>query len=100
MSMTPPARMMIIGPLGFAQYNDIVWPAAGKGSAVRGFALAVGTTLEKGFSLPREYGTIFGIVLTTTDTVLRLVRYLFEELWAVLFHPVPALLRSRVINAL
>ena len=98
--------LMIIGPLGFAQYTDIVWPAEGKGSAVRGFALSVGVTLEKGFGLPREFGTIFGIVLleglvlTTTDTVLRLTRYLFEELWAVLLHPVPALLQSRVFNAL
>jgi carbon starvation protein len=98
--------LMIIGPLGFAQYHNIVWPASGSGSAVRGFALSVGATLEKGLSLPREYGTIFGIVLlegfvlTTTDTVLRLLRYLFEELWAVLLPSPPALLRSRMFNAL
>jgi carbon starvation protein len=98
--------LMIIGPLGFAQYHNIVWPASGSGSAVRGFALSVGATFEKGLSLPREYGTIFGIVLlegfvlTTTDTVLRLLRYLFEELWAVLLPSPPALLRSRMFNAL
>lgn len=98
--------LMIIGPLGFAQYRDIVWPAVGQGSAVRGFALSVGVTLETGLWLPREYGTIFGIVLlegfvlTTTDTVLRLVRYLFQELWDVLLKTPPAWLRSPVFNSL
>lgn len=98
--------LMIVGPLGFAQYREIVWPATGKGSAVRGFALSVGITLETGLWLPREYGTIFGIVLlegfvlTTTDTVLRLVRYLFEELWQVLLKTPPALLRSKAFNSL
>lgn len=98
--------LMIIGPLGFAQYTGIVWPEEGKGSAVRGFALAVGMTMEKGFALPREFGTIFGIillegfVLTTTDTVLRLMRYLFEELWNVLLVTPPDWLRSRLFNAL
>jgi carbon starvation protein len=97
--------LMIVGPLGFTQYRNIVWPVAGGGSAVRGFALSVGVTLETGLGLPREYGTIFGIVLlegfvlTTTDTVLRLVRYLFQELWDVLLKSPPAWLRSPLVNA-
>lgn len=97
--------LMIIGPLGFDQYHSIVWPDIGKGSAVRGFSLAVGVTLETGFHLPREYGTIFGIillegfVLTTTDTILRLVRYLFEELWQVVWRQPPVLLQSKFFNA-
>ncbi len=97
--------LMIIGPLGFDQYRDIVWPVDGKGSAVRGFALSVGITLEQGLGLSRETGTIFGIillegfVLTTTDTVLRLVRYLFEELWSVIWNVPPAFLRSKLVNA-
>jgi carbon starvation protein len=98
--------LMIVGPLGFDRYRDLVWPMEGRGSAVRGFALAVGATLDTGLHLPRPVGTLFGIillegfVLTTTDTILRLVRYLFEELWQVLFkHPV-RLLRSKLFNAL
>ncbi|MBI1924397.1 carbon starvation protein A, partial [Candidatus Poribacteria bacterium] len=40
--------LMIVGPMGFAQYKAIVWPASGKVFAVKGFALAVGQTLNVG----------------------------------------------------
>jgi carbon starvation protein len=103
--------LMIIGPLGFAQYRNIVWPVTGKVYAVKGFALAVGTTLNKGaavfgFDIPIAAGTIFGIillegfVLTTTDTVLRLTRYLFEEFWSVTLKARPKWLTHRTFNAL
>ncbi len=97
----------IVGGLGYAQYMQIVWPAAGKGNAPLAFALAVGYTLFKGLHIPVIYGTLFGIILlegflvTTIDTVLRLSRYLVEEFWSVLFGDrVPAPLRMRWINAL
>lgn len=97
--------LMIVGPMGYAQYKAIVWPEGVKGAfAVKGFALAVGQTLNVGFSLPVYYGTIFGIillegfVLTTTDTVIRLSRYLFEELWDVLFKRPPVWLKNRIFN--
>lgn len=98
--------LMIVGPLGFSAYQQIVWPTGGGGSAVRGFALSVGATLETGLRLPRKFGTIFGIillegfVLTTTDTVLRLVRYLFQELWEVVWSQPPPWLRKPITNAL
>lgn len=102
---------MIIGPLGFEQYRAIVWPESGGAFAVKGFALAVGTTLHRaaevvGLSVPIYVGTIFGIillegfVLTTVDTLLRLTRYLFEELWGVLFQNPPRWLMSRAFNSL
>lgn len=56
--------------------------------------------------LPTIYGTIFGILIlegfliTTIDTVIRLERYLFEELWVVLLRDrVPALLRNKFFNS-
>jgi carbon starvation protein CstA len=102
---------MIIGPLGFEQYRNIVWPSSGGAFAVKGFALAVGTTLHRGaeavgLSIPIFAGTIFGIillegfVLTTVDTLMRLARYLFEELWGVLFKNPPRWMTHRTFNTL
>jgi len=102
---------MIIGPMGFEQYRAIVWPHSGGAFAVKGFALAVGTTLHRGaevfgLAVPIYVGTVFGIillegfVLTTVDTLLRLTRYLFEELWGVLFRNPPRWLMSRAFNSL
>jgi carbon starvation protein len=102
---------MIIGPMGFEQYRSIVWPSSGGVFAVKGFALAVGATLHRaaevlGLSAPIYAGTIFGIillegfVLTTVDTLLRLTRYLFEELWKVLFDNPPRWLANRAFNSL
>lgn len=96
---------MIVGPMGFDQYRAIVWPAGVKGNfAVRGFALAVGRTLNMGFGLPIHHGTIFGVillegfVLTTVDTIVRLSRYLLEELWRVVLARPPAWLLHRGTN--
>lgn len=96
--------LMLLGPLGFADYQRLTWEAGG--NPVRGFTLAVGRTLNVGLGLPVAAGTIFGIVLlegfvlTTTDTILRLVRYLFQELWEVLFTSPPAWLAHRGFNSL
>jgi carbon starvation protein len=103
--------LMIIGPLGFAQYRHVVWPETGGVFAVKGFALAVGSTVSQGaavlgWNIPLYWGTMMGIillegfVLTTTDTVLRLTRYLFEELWHVTVKSPPAWLTSRSFNSL
>jgi carbon starvation protein len=98
--------LVVLGGLGFAGYRAIVWPASGPGNPPLAFALGLGKTLQAGFGLPSVYGTLFGIlliegfVLTTIDTIIRLSRYLLEELWATLFaHPHP-LLRNRVVNSL
>lgn len=100
--------LMIAGPLGWGAYQSVVWPKTGGAFAVQGFALAVGQTMHVGFGLPVHAGTIFGIlllegfVLTTVDTLVRLARYLFEELWETLFRGAgarpPAWLASRHTN--
>jgi carbon starvation protein len=98
--------LVILGGLGYSGYHNIVWPETGRGNAPLAFALGVGKTLEKGFGLSSVYGTLFGIlllegfVITTIDTIIRLSRYLFEELWNNLFDDPPAILRNKVFNSL
>lgn len=98
--------LVILGGLGYSGYHAIVWPETGRGNAPLAFALGVGKTLEKGFGLSTVYGTLFGIlllegfVITTIDTIIRLSRYLFEELWATLIPNPPALLKNKVFNSL
>jgi len=103
--------LVIVAGLGFSEYSSIVWPQDAQGHFLAGnaplaFSLGVGKTLFKGVGLPVIYGTIFGIlilegfVITTIDTLIRLERYLFEELWGVLFRDrVPALLRNKFFNS-
>lgn len=101
--------LCIVGGLGFVEYESIVWPQVdGKfvpGNAPLAFALAVGKTLSTGIGLPTIYGTLFGIlilegfVITTIDTLIRLERYLLEELWASAFKRVPLFLRSKFVNS-
>ncbi len=92
--------LVIVGGLGFAEYKTIVWK---EGNAPLAFALGVGKTLDH-VGLPTVFGTVFGILMlegflvTTVDTIIRLTRYLFEELWAALMSNVPALLRNRFVN--
>jgi carbon starvation protein len=40
-----------------------------------------------------------GFVITTLDTAVRLQRYLFEELWQVIFKNVPKIMKSYLFNA-
>jgi len=102
--------LCIIGGLGFVEYRAIVWPQASNGEFLAGnaplaFALAVGKTVHNGLGFPVLYGTIFGIlilegfVITTIDTIIRLERYLFEELWSTLFSKVPRILRNKAFNS-
>jgi len=102
--------LCIVGGLGFSEYERIVWPVVDgqlmPGNAPLAFALAVGKTLSGGLGVPVVYGTLFGIlllegfVLTTVDTIVRLERYLLEELWAVIFpNGVPRLLRVKAFNS-
>lgn len=102
--------LVILAGLGSTGYQEIVWPVdehghLGKGNAALAFAAAIGGTLDKGFGLAPVFGTLFGILLlegflvTTTDTIVRLTRHLFEELWNVLFSGAPpAALKNRVLN--
>jgi carbon starvation protein len=103
--------LCIVGGLGFADYRSIVWPQDADGHFLPGnaplaFALGVGRTLDHGLGIPTIYGAIFGIlilegfVITTIDTIIRLERYLLEELWEATLVKVPPILKNKVFNSL
>jgi carbon starvation protein len=79
--------------LNFADYKSIVYPAAQgvKSNPILAFSLSVGRLLRNTLHIPVDLGTVFGIllvegfVITTLDAAVRLNRYLFEELWAMVF---------------
>ncbi|MEE2657135.1 MAG: carbon starvation CstA family protein [Candidatus Latescibacterota bacterium] len=89
--------------LGFADYQQVVWV---EGNPVLGFSLAAGGLLNKGLGFVSvALGTVFGILMlegflvTTLDSAVRLNRYLFEELWDLLFEVPPALMKKYWFNA-
>lgn len=79
--------------LNFTDYKAIVWPTdpGVKSNPILGFALAAGNLFNRGLGIPLSLGTVLGILLvegfvvTTLDTAIRLNRYLFEELWQIVF---------------
>ena len=91
----------------FADYKAIVWPAdpAVRSNPILGFSLAAGRLFSQGLGIPVALGTVFGIllvegfVITTLDAAVRLNRYLFEELWSIVFKKVPRLLRYYWFNS-
>ncbi len=93
--------------LNFGDYKSIVWPLdpAVKSNPILGFSLAVGHLLNMGLGIPVALGTIFGIlqvegfVVTTLDAAVRLNRYLFEELWSIVFKNPPRLLKNYWVNS-
>ena len=93
--------------MAFSDYKAIVWPTdpAVKSNPILGFSLAAGQLFHKGLGIPVALGTVFGIllvegfVITTLDAAVRLNRYLFEELWAIVFRKVPALLKHYWFNS-
>ena len=94
--------------IAFTDYSSIVFPtvAGTKSNPILAFAAGAGGLMHAGLGIPPVYGTIFGIllvegfVITTLDTAVRLNRYLFEELWQVIFKKVPAIMKSYLFNAL
>jgi len=97
--------LIISGGMDFEKYKSIVYPAQGASNAPLAFALGLGNILHQAFRLPVVLGTIWGILLlegflvTTIDALVRLSRYLFEELWMTLFENPPAILKSKVFNS-
>ena len=93
--------------MSFGDYKSIVWPTdpAVKSNPILGFSLAAGQLFHQGLGIPVALGTVFGIllvegfVITTLDAAVRLNRYLFEELWRMLFKTVPRLLRHYWFNS-
>jgi carbon starvation protein len=102
--------LVMLSAVDFEHYKELVWPVENghlkQGNAPLAFAVSVGKTLNNGLGIPIYFGTIFGILMlegfliTTIDTLFRLMRYFFEELWNVLFVKKPAFLESRMFNAL
>ncbi len=97
--------LTISSVLDFSDYMNMVFPAEGRSNPVLAFSLAMGRILHASTALPVYVGTVFGILLvegflvTTLDTAVRLNRYLFEELWRILFANPPRILRSYLFNA-
>jgi carbon starvation protein len=93
--------------LNFTDYKAIVWPAdpGVKSNPILGFSLAAGMLFNKGLGIPVALGTVFGIllvegfVITTLDAAIRLNRYLFEELWSIIFTNPPAIVRHYWFNS-
>ncbi|HUT51854.1 MAG TPA: carbon starvation CstA family protein [bacterium] len=94
--------------LGFDDYKAIVWPAAGSGlksNPVLAFSLAAGHLVHTSLHIPMDVGTVIGVlmvegfVITTLDSAIRLNRYLFEELWAIMFKNPPAILKNSWFNS-
>jgi len=91
----------------FPEYKSLVWPEPGMGRSnpILAFSLGVGKLLNQSFSIPIALGSIFGIlmvegfVVTTLDTAVRLNRYLFEELWGLIFKKVPSLFKKFLFNS-
>jgi len=98
--------LIISGGMDYEKYKSIVYPATGGSNAPLAFALGLGNILYQSLGLPIVYGTIWGILLlegflvTTIDALVRLARYLFEELWLTVLPNPPAILKSRIFNSL
>jgi carbon starvation protein len=97
--------LLIAGGMDFEKYKSLVYPAHGGSNAPLAFALGLGNILKMSFGLPVVFGTIWGILLlegflvTTIDALVRLSRYLFEELWVTVMDNPPAILKSRIFNS-
>lgn len=92
--------------LAFDDYRAIVWPVDRPPNAPLGFAVGLAGTLDRGLGVPKAWGTVFGILLlegfllTTIDTIVRLSRYLLEELWKLLFRVEKSTTATRIFNTL
>ena len=100
--------LMVLGvELGFDDYKAIVFPVVKglKSNPVLAFSLATGKLMHNSLRIPIDLGTVFGVllvegfVITTLDAAVRLNRYLFEELWAIIFDPPPKILKNYWVNS-
>ena len=91
--------------IDFADYTRIVFPAQGKSNPILAFALGMSGLMHQGLHIPMVYGTVFGILMvegfiaTTLDTAVRINRYLFEELWTILFKEPPKIMKTYLFNS-
>jgi len=97
--------LLVSGGMDFERYKSLVYPTEGSSNAPLAFALGLGSVLGESIHLPKVFGTIWGILLlegflvTTIDALVRLSRYLFEELWRTLLDNPPAWVRSPIFNS-
>jgi carbon starvation protein len=93
--------------LSFADYKAIVWPSDPgiKSNPILGFSLAAGNLFHQGLGISVALGSVFGILLvegfvvTTLDAAVRLNRYLFEELWQIVFKNPHAIMKHYWFNS-
>ena len=91
--------------LDYSRYMAVVWPQAGAGNPILGFALAMGMLLNKSIGVSMALGTVLGILIvegfliTTLDSAVRLNRYLFEELWRTVMDRPPAIMQKFWFNS-
>ena len=95
----------IASSLDYDRYISVVWPDAGKGNPILGFALAMGYLLHSSVGLSLALGSVLGILIvegfliTTLDSAVRLNRYLFEELWRTVFAKPPRIMMKFWFNS-
>jgi carbon starvation protein len=97
--------LVVVGSaLPYEDYLQIVWSDEGS-NPVLAFSLAVGGIIHHSLGISISLGAIIGIlmiegfVVTTLDSAVRLNRYLFEELWELLFDRVPPILKKFWFNS-
>jgi carbon starvation protein len=91
----------------FSDYKSVVWPSelGVKSNPILGFSLAAGHLFNRALGISVALGSVFGILLvegfvvTTLDAAVRLNRYLFEELWAIVFRKIPPVMRHYWFNS-
>jgi carbon starvation protein len=100
------AFTVVAAGLSFVDYKSFVFPIPpGKDNPILAFAVGMGLLLRDTLKIHPAYGSIFGIlmlegfVITTLDTAVRLNRYLFEELWGIIFKTPIKILHSYWFNA-
>jgi len=95
----------IASGLSGEEYRTIVFPETGRGNPILAFGLGMSHLLHHGLGIPLAMGTIFGILMvegfvaTTLDTGVRLNRYLFEELWRIIFSNPPRIFKQFWFNS-
>jgi len=91
----------------FSDYKSVVWPSelGVKSNPILGFSLAAGHLFNRALGISVALGSVFGILLvegfvvTTLDAAVRLNRYLFEELWAIVFRNIPPVMKHYWFNS-
>jgi carbon starvation protein len=93
--------------MGASEYIGIVWSEGVTSNPILAFAISVGNLIHTAFPfMSVALGSVFGIlmiegfIVTTLDSAVRLNRYLFEELWALIWgDKVPSFMKKYWFNS-